>query len=320
MIETVSETAAAKSVTVGDAIALMEAMFASLDQGRSRLFPFISGQGSDQGTRFGVKLGYDGARGLPGLKVGSYWPGNVAKGIGAHASTTLLLDDDTGLPKALVAATHLTALRTAASDAVAVKRLARPQATVLVLVGTGRQAYWEALAVAQVRSLTEVLVCGRNLEAAEALAARLRTAGLPAASCQLARALAQADIICTATAARGPLFSAKDVRPGVHISAMGADGHGKQELDPDLAARASLWADLPGQSVVIGEFQYLAAAGLERIQPIGAAVTGRLPGRRSAGEITIYDSSGIALQDLAIAAFALEQARAAGLTIPLDLS
>lgn len=320
MIQAVSETSARRLVTLADAIALMEAAFAALDRGESALFPFVAGHGSDPGTRFGAKLGYDGPRRLPGLKVGSYWPGNRARGIGNHGSTTLLLDDETGLPRAIVAATHLTALRTAASDALAVKHLARPDASVLAVVGAGHQAYWDARAIAEVRRLEQVLVCGRRPEALEALAERLRRDGLSALALDLPEALSRADIICTVTAAREPLFPASWVRPGVHVSAMGADGPGKRELDPSLAETASLWADLPSQSVVMGEFQHLGPAGATRVQPIGGVASGRLPGRRSTDEITVYDSSGVALQDLAICAFALERAQAEGLTLELDLS
>jgi ornithine cyclodeaminase/alanine dehydrogenase-like protein (mu-crystallin family) len=320
MIHAVSETVARQLVSLRDTIGLMEAAFASLDRGESQVFPFVAGHGSDPATRFGAKLGYDGVRRLPGVKIGTYWPGNAAKGIGNHGSNTLLLDNDTGLPIALVAATHLTALRTAASNAVAVRHLARQDASVLAIVGPGHQAYWDARAIAEVRTLERILVGGRRAVAAEALAERLRGDGLPAEASELSPALARADIISTATGSRAPLFAAAEVRPGVHISAAGADGPGKQELDPALAARASLWADLPSQSVALGEFQYLGASGVHRVQPIGGLLAGRLPGRQTDDEITVYDSSGIGLQDVAICAFALERALAEGLAISLDLS
>lgn len=320
MIHVVSETVARRLVTPRDAVALMEEAFADLDGSLSKVFPFVAGHGSDPKTRFGAKLGYDGRRRLPGVKIGSYWPGNTSRQIGNHASNTVLLDDETGLPIALVAATHLTALRTAASNAMAVKALARETASVLVVVGPGHQSYWDARTIAEVRTLDRILICGRQPERAEALAERLRQDGLPAQASELASALAQADIISTATASRAPLFAADMVRPGVHISAAGADGPGKQELDPALAASASLWADLPSQSVALGEFQYLGAAEVDRVQPIGGLLAGRLPGRRSDDEITVYDSSGVGLQDIAICAFALERALAAGLAVQVDFS
>lgn len=316
-ITVVTETAARRLVTLADAIAVVEAAFVSLHRGESLVFPSVRGHGSDPMTRFGVKAGYDGARRLPGLKVGSYWAGNPAKGLEAHGSTTLLLDDETGFPKALVAASYLNALRTAASDAVAVRRLARPDAEVLTVVGTGNQAYWDALAVAQVRDLAKVWVCGRNADGATRLAARLAEAGLAAEAGPVEAAVAAADIICTVTASREPLFAARLVSPGAHISAMGADGPGKQELDPALLAQSPLWADAPEQSVLIGEFQH--APRTRDVRALGALLAGEGPGRAREDEITVYDSSGIALQDLAIAAFALDRAQAAGAGLALDL-
>ena len=107
---------------------------------------------------------------------------------------------------------------------------------------------------------------------------------------------------------------------GIIVAIEGADGVGKQELDPALLLGASLWADLPTQSIVIGEFQRLPAALAGGVQPIGGLISGRLPGRCGDEEITIYDSSGVALQDLAICALALERAQAEGSVQTLDLS
>lgn len=318
-IAVISETDARRLVTLSDAIGVIQDALEMLSRGDGVLFPSVRGHGSQPGTRFGVKAGYRATDRLPGLKVGSYWPGNVARGLEAHGSTTLLLDDDTGFPKALVAATYLNALRTAASDAVAVRQLSRPESRVLTIVGSGNQAYWDALAVAQVRALSQVWVCGRNAAAAETLATRLAAAGLPARATEIGTGVTAADIICTVTASKAPLFPAALVRPGTHISAMGADGPGKQELDPALFERADLWADAPDQSVVIGEFQHASPERKASIKPLGLRIAGELPGRQRPDDITLYDSSGVALQDLAIAAFALERASATGAGLTLDL-
>ncbi|MFT4255188.1 MAG: hypothetical protein QM608_22230 [Caulobacter sp.] len=208
---------------------------------------------------------------------------------------------------------------TATASEAAVKHLARLDARVLAVVGTGHQAFWEAMAVAEVRDLEEVWVCGRNAAAVEALAGRLVDAGLPARAGVKEEAIPRADIVCTVTAARQPLFSASLISPGTHISAMGADGPGKQELDPALFESAALWADAPEQSARIGEFQHLSAALMVDIHAIGDLIDGRLPGRSASDAITIYDSSGLALQDLAICAFALDRAQAEGVSLSLDL-
>lgn len=304
-------------VTQADAIAVTRRLFVDLEEGCARSFAGARGHGSDATTRFGTKLGYDGSRRVPGLKVGSFWPANMARSLRSHGSTTLLLDDATGFPFALVEATHLNALRTAASDAVAVDVLARADAAVLTVVGTGNQARHEAIAISLVRTLRETRIAGRDPAKAEALAADLRSLGLPAVACSdLRAALAGADIVCTATSACAPLFDAAWIEAGVHISAMGADGPGKQELPPALAQRGLLFADLPAQSIEIGEFQHFDAA---HVRSIGSVLTRVAPGREREEDITIYDSSGIGLQDIAIAALALDRARRVGRTIKVRL-
>ena len=128
-------------------------------------------------------------------------------------------------------------------------------------------------------------------------------------------AVQQADIIVTVTAAREPLFSADMVRAGTHVSAMGADGEGKQELDPALFARANLFADVVEQSITVGEYEKAFKTGLvdkERITPLGAVLNGRA-GRTNDQQITVFDSSGMALQDIAICALALEKAHNRGM-------
>jgi alanine dehydrogenase len=303
-----------------EAIEVVRQCFADLDSGISIGFPAIRGHGSDKTGRFGVKSGYDGRRRLPGLKVGSYWPHNTDRGLPNHGSTTLLLDDETGFPLALVSATYLNALRTAASDAVAVDLLARQDASVLTLFGTGHQAFHEAIAISCVRPLARVLVCGRDASKAAALAQRLQDAGLEAQAASADMALGEADIVVTATASRGALFAEQAVRRGTHVSAMGADGPGKQELPAALAMRAELFADTRDQTFSIGEFQYLADTEAQgRVTEIGAVINGRAQGRTSDDAITIYDSSGISLQDLAVAGYVFEKALAAGLTQTVDV-
>jgi ornithine cyclodeaminase len=317
-LKIVPEHAAREAVSLDDAIAVVEAAFIDLAAGRSALFPVALGQGAAS-ERFGAKLGRDGAGGVPGLKVGTYWPDNRARGLPAHGSTTLLLDPASGFPQALVAATHLTALRTAAADAVAVRALARADAERLLVIGTGHQAYWETRAVARVRQLAAVVIAGRSGEAAEALAARLRDDGLPARSGTVAADAPASDIIVTVTAAHQPVLAATDVRPGTHISAMGADEPVKAEMDPALFAAARLFADLPRQSAAIGEFSQAVVNGLdpERIEAIGNVLAGAA-GRVAGDDVTIFDSSGVAIQDLAIARLALTRAEAMGLAQTID--
>jgi ornithine cyclodeaminase len=312
----VSEDVAVRVVSVTDAIETIEDMFREHGRGEAKVFPVVLGHGPDSGTLFSMKSGLMQSRRVVGLKVGSYWPNNRSHGLKAHASTTLLLNPETGYPKALVAASHLTALRTAASDAVAVHQLARANSRTLTVLGAGHQAWFEVLVIREVRSIDRVLIVNRSQNAAETLARRVRDElGLDAVATEVKEAVAAADIIVSATAARGPLFEAGWVRPGTHISAMGADAEGKQELDPALVASAILFADVVSQSITMGEYETAFKAGLideSRITPIGAVLNGAT-GRISDDQVTIFDSSGMALQDIAICSLALEKAVELGL-------
>ncbi len=318
----ISEATAVRLIGIGDAITVVESAFASLDSELSRAFAFSAGPGPTPNTRLGVKAGYDGLSRHPGAKLGSYWSDNSRTGLANHGSTTLLLDHRTGRPCALVAANYLTALRTAAADAVAVKHLARTSASRLSILGSGHQAYYEALAVAQVRPLEQILIWGRDPAATGRLALRLREAGLPARAAEIEEAVTQADILCTVTASTRPLFDAALVTPGIHISAMGADGPGKQELPIALVEAALLFTDMVTQSVSVGEFQHACCAGRitpDRIIPLGAVINGTAIGRTGDRQTTIFDSSGVAVQDIAIGALALARARASGLVHEIEL-
>lgn len=318
----VSETEARQIVTLDDAIEVMDQAFRALDRGDVVSFPPLAAHGSAASSKFGVKAAVDKAAAIPGLKIGSYWPDNLQQGIPAHGSTTILLDDRTGLPSALVAASHINGLRTAAADAVGVRALSAPHAGRVAIVGAGHQAYYDLQAIARVREVTDVQVWSRSPERAAAFAKQAREEGFNAAPAELEAAVRGADIVVTATASHAALIQREWVSAGTHISAMGADGQGKQELDPALVANALLFADLPEQSVRIGEFQHAASLGLidpSSIVPIGAVLNGHAPGRTDPEQITIFDSSGIGIQDIAIAGFVVEQARKMGLGTEVDL-
>lgn len=306
----VPESVAAELVSIDDAITVIRQAFVDLHLGRAEVFPVVIGTASDPANRFALKSARIGTDSL-GVKVGTYWPGNVARGQVAHGSTVLLLDDATGYPSAVVGASHLTALRTAAADAVAVDALAPAEARTLLVIGTGHQAYHEAIAVSRVRELDEVMVWGRSSERAEHLAADLASVGLPASAESLDEALARAEIVVTVTSSQQPIVPRAGLRPGVHISAMGADTPGKQELDLDVARGARLVADVPAQSVVNGELQHLAAAGEitpSDIVALGAVLCGDAIGRDHPEQLTVFDSSGTAIQDLAICSLAVRLA------------
>jgi ornithine cyclodeaminase len=240
------------------------------------------------------------------VKIGSFWPDNVE--LPRHSSTIVLLNPATGRLSAVVEAAAANAYRTAAADALAVQALARADARTLTVIGTGHQALHEVRAVSRVRPISRVLVVGRRPDVARTFAAEVTAlTGLPAEPVDARTGVGAADVLVTATTAREPLFEADWVAPGTHISAMGADGPGKQELPVALYDHASLFCDLPEQSRAIGEFQHAPSAAPVAL---GAVLAGTAEGRTSQEDVTVFDSSGFALQDLTLAA-ALLRRRAA---------
>ncbi|MFD4669588.1 ornithine cyclodeaminase family protein [Lentzea sp. NPDC058450] len=291
---------AESAALVDDELALAAAREAFLAAAKGSTFPVVIGRSSTPDTRFTLKSGSAGE--LVGVKIGSFWPGNVD--LPRHSSTIVLLDPATGRLSAVVEAAAANAYRTAAADALAVQALARADSRTLTVIGTGHQALHEVRAVSRVRPIERVLVVGRR--AATAFAERVTAeTGLPAEATDARTGVAAADVLVTATTAREPLFDASWVAPGTHISAMGADGPGKQELPTELHSNALLFCDLPDQSTTIGEFQH--AQGVTPTA-LGAVLTGEAAGRTSRDDVTVFDSSGFALQDLTLAAALLRRA------------
>jgi ornithine cyclodeaminase len=293
----VTEAQSAACVTHELAFDAMRRAFIAAIGADAFSFPVVLAHGSDPQNRFTIKsaAGAD----LAGLKVGAYFPSNDARGLPRHASTILLIDQSSGRIGAVVEGSALNCYRTAAADAVATDALARRDAKTLAIFGTGHQAGYEVQAIARIRTLSRILVVGRDPSRATAFANMLQDLGLPAEVTAPETAVRAADIIVTATTATAPLFDAGWVQPGTHISSMGSDAAGKQELPPNLFPRARLFCDLPDQSARIGEFQHAAPA--TPLTAIGAVLSGAGEGRQSAKDITIFDSSGISLQDLHMA-------------------
>lgn len=294
----ISEKQSAELVTHELAFqAVREALIAAAD-GKATIFPAVLAHGSTPENRFSVKSGA--SEELVGLKVGSYWPGNLELGLPNHHSAILLMDSATGRIQWVIEAGQANAYRTAAADAVAADALAKGDASVLAIFGAGHQAFYECVAIARIRPIQDILVVARDPAKARAFVGRLGTEGLPARSTSAQDACACADIIVTATPARAPLFKADWIRPGTHVASMGSDSAGRQELPPALLDHARLFCDLPSQAVVIGEFQHVTGDG-SRIVAIGDVLAGRKAGRSSDEQVTVFDSFGIALQDLYLA-------------------
>jgi ornithine cyclodeaminase/alanine dehydrogenase-like protein (mu-crystallin family) len=291
--------------------------FEAVANGQAKVFPVAFGQGFHAGESFAVKIGADESGQTVGLKIGSYWPRNGQQGLPAHGSTIVLLDPANGFPEAIISAAYLNGFRTAAANAIAVDFLARPEASVLGVIGAGHQAEHEIRAILEVRAISRIKVSTRSPERAAWLSEQLADLTVPIEFVTAEAAVRGSDIVTTVTPSTRPLVMSDWVEPGTHLSAMGADSRGKQELDTALVARARWFADLPAQSVAVGEFQHAFAAGIipsvDQILPLGMVTQHANLARDNAEEITLFDSSGIAIQDLSIARRVLDEAKQRGL-------
>ncbi|MGL4236693.1 iminosuccinate reductase BhcD [Tabrizicola sp.] len=312
----VPEALVASLVSPDDAFVAVEATFAAMARGEAYNFPVVR-EALGEGRQYGFKSGIDRAGGVLGVKAGGYFPGNAAKGLVNHQSTVFLFDPDTGQPTAMVGGGLLTALRTAAASAISIDRLALPDARVLGIVGAGHQAGFQLRAAARVRRFERVIAWNRHPEMLPRLGAVAAELGLPFEAVDLPR-MREAEVIITITSSPAASLMAGHVSAGTHLACMGTDPKGKQEVEPALVAGASVFTDEVAQSVSIGEAQHAVGTGLldaSSIVPIGEVLIGRHPGRRSADEITLFDGTGVGLQDLAVASVAVARARERGLGV-----
>ena len=262
---------------------------------------------------------------VAGVKVVSIFPGNRERGDESHFGAVLLFETETGRPIAYLDAAAITAIRTAAVSAVATRLLARFDAGELALLGAGVQARTRLAALREVRELRRVRVWSRRPESARRFAAeesarhRLPVEAAPSA----AAAVAGADLVCTITASREPVLAGEWLSPGVHVNAVGASAAAARELDSAAVARARLFVDRRESTInESGDFLVPLREGViaeDHIQgEIGDLLLGRIPGRRSASEITLFKSLGLAVEDLAAAHHVYRQAVAQGRGIRLD--
>ena len=311
----VSEETCKQVVGRSEAFVAVESVFAAMAKGDAYNFPVIREAIGHADALYGFKSGFDRAGLTLGVKAGGYWPGNMKKGLINHQSTVFLFDPDTGRLVALVGGNYLTAVRTAASSAISIAHLARKDVKVLGMVGAGHQASFQLHAAAEQRNFEKVVAWNFHPDMLPGLARVVEEIGLPFEAVERKQLGAEADVIISATSAHEPLMMMDWVKPGTHLACMGTDTKGKQEMDPALIAAATLFTDEIAQSITIGETQHAIAAGLiaeADITPIGNVINKTHPGRTSADEITLFDGTGVGLQDLAVASVAARLAREQG--------
>jgi alanine dehydrogenase len=305
-----------------EAIPVVEKAFEDLAAARAVVYPVIRERIDPHGGFFGVKAAYLRSQGYLGYKGGGFWKDNRAHGLEGHQSLILLYDPVTGAPTAVIDGNYLTILRTGAVGAIAAKHLARKGARTVAVIGCGAQGRIQVAALRQVRPIGTVRCYSRGAESAARFAAHCRALGVDAVSCSSEQdAVKGADIIVTSTPSFAPVVKDAWVTPGVHINAIGADTEGKHEIDQAILARAKVVVDSWSQAARLGECQHGVRDGLlsSPHAELGEIVAGQKPGREREEEVTVFDATGLAIQDVAVAAYVYEAARARQVGTPLDM-
>lgn len=275
-----------------------------------RVFPVVREQLATGGV-FGIKSGDVPAQGLLGFKAAGFWPGNRARGGEPHQATILLFDPTTGRPTCVIDGNAITTARTGAAGALGLRALARQDSARATVFGTGVQARSQlGFALRTLPRLSRVRYVSfdgkpdAGFEAMFAHRCDIRCAR------DANEAVADSDVVITATPGGGPLFDAAAVRPGTHLNCVGADTAGKRELPPDLLQRVRLVVDDSEQALRLGELQWARDTPCTEL---GEVLLRDGAFERTAGDITVFDMTGLALQDLTVARLIQQRAADRGI-------
>ena len=294
------------------ALDVVEEAFATLAQGGVEMPPILSMHMAEVNGEVDVKTAY-----VPGLsgfavKISPGFFDNPKRGLPSTSGLMVLLSTETGRVQAVLLDNgYLTDVRTAAAGGVAARHLAPEGASRATIFGAGLQARMQLQALRLVRPISEAVIWARDPAKGEALASEISDDGLTVrAEPDPATAAAFGDIIVTTTPATEPILKAEWLRPGQHVTAMGSDQAGKNEIAADCLARADLYvADRIDQTRIMGELRAALEAGtvpdVLGLPELGQVITGQHPGRTAPEEITIADLTGTGVQDTAIATYAL---------------
>jgi ornithine cyclodeaminase/alanine dehydrogenase-like protein (mu-crystallin family) len=311
MIPVIDEAELRASVTPERAVDVIRKAFQADGEGRTAVPPVINLDVPN--GEFHVKTAH--IAGVPhiAVKIASGFYGNVARGLPTGSGLMALFDADTGLPAALLLDNgFLTDIRTAAAGAVAAECLARSRIETVGVIGSGVQARWQVHCLRTVRSFSRIVAWSPSRERLEIYCDEIRSDDHEAiAAGSVEEVCAFADVLITATPSREPLVRAEWLRDGTHVTAVGSDSPGKQELNGFCLIRADLVVvDRRTQCAAFGELKHAIDAGM-KTEPIelGEIVAGRRGGRTSDRQITIADLTGVGFQDTAIASAAFSWIR-----------
>jgi alanine dehydrogenase len=299
-------------ITLKEVIEVVEEAFRQKGKGKVQMPPkvYVSFEKGD----FRTMPAYLPLMGAAGVKIVNVHPRNPERNLPTVMATILLLDPETGVPLSIMDGTWITAARTGAAGAIAAKYLARKDSRKVGIVGAGVQARYQLLSLAEIMEIDEVMVASK--ERALIYAEEMRGKGFNVRVGTIEEVARNADILVTTTPVTRPIVMDKDIRQGTHINAIGADAPGKEELDPSILKRAKIVVDDYEQACHSGEINVPLSMGILRREDIyaelGEIVAGKKRGRESGEEITVFDSTGLAIQDVAVAWAVYKRAKEKG--------
>jgi alanine dehydrogenase len=292
-----------------DSIKAMEQVFAASVQNLADSIGVLHVDASKYGGGWSVKPGYLLDKGYVGVKLGCGYPGNFSKGIPTTLAAILLSDATNGLPLAVLDGSYITGIRTGATGGVAAKYLARKDSKVVGVVGTGMQGRMQVWALKNLFGLNEIraydIDAGRRSAYAKEMTTKMGTTVKEAESPEAA--VRGADIVITVTPSKTIYVKNEWIADGMHINAFGADGLGKKELEREIYKRAKLVTD---KREVAMEKELFDPGDV--YAELGEVITGKKKGRENQNELTIFDSTGLGIQDVAAASIVYEKAKKAG--------
>ena len=301
-----------------EVIEAIENVYKEKASGSGKVFPLVFHEFEKGVADMDIKSGTLDKMGVYGLKLVSWFGNNPSKGLPSLSGIVMLFDSSTGLPIGTISAEHMTGMRTGAAGAIGAKYLARNNSEVMLMVGSGHQASYQIRAMQTViKGLKKVFVYDPiNFESAKGFISKFEykldsIEYIPVQD--LETSVANSDIIVTATPSKKPLIMKEWVKAGTHFSCMGSDMSGKQEIDENILKSARLFTDDILQSVSVGEFEVGINNGTitkeDIICEIGDVLNGEYDGRTSDNDITVFDSTGIGLQDIAAGYIAIQKAK-----------
>jgi len=308
--------AARNLMRMADVISVVEEAVRMCGEGRGKMPPKVY-LALEHGDFRAMPAALPGSAGVKWVNV---HPQNPSRGLPSIMAVLIYSDPETGYPLAIMDATEITAYRTGATAAIASKYLARRDSRTVGIIGAGFQAHTQILAHAELFSALSINVSDVSHAAVDKLTRSLPQ--FPIRDCSIQEAVAS-DIVCTLTPSRSPIIRKEWITPGTHINAVGADAPGKQELDPSILKEAVVIVDDLKQASGSGEINVPIQKGIYRVGEIygtlAEVVAGKKKARVNDKDITVFDSTGIAVEDIAVARLLFEKAQNRGSYPSIDL-